>query len=67
MKIIRKLAYWTGCTFFHGERHNEWQCPNKKCGMPISEDYSNCPYCGQKVKFAYPVKAKVIEIRINGG
>ena len=51
MKAIRKYAYFAGYTLYHGERFNIWRCPNRKCGMHVSEDYVFCPHCGQKIKF----------------
>lgn len=30
MKIINKFAEFVGYTSYHGERLNEWSCPNKK-------------------------------------
>lgn len=51
MKIISKFAEHVGCVFFHGERFDEWRCPNKDCGWDVSEDYICCPLCGQKLKF----------------
>jgi len=65
MKAIRKFAYFVGYTFYHEERFSEWRCPNKKCGMSVSEDYTCCPYCGQKIKFKEPQKVKVIVIGIR--
>lgn len=65
MKIIRKFAEFVGYALYHGERFNEWRCPNKKCGFSVSEDYTCCPYCGQKIKFSEPPKVKVIEISIK--
>lgn len=51
MRIIRKFAEFVGYTLYHGERFNEWRCPNKKCGMGIHEYYNYCPYCGQRIRF----------------
>ncbi len=51
MKFMRKYAEFVGYTLYHGERTNDGQCPNKKCGMGIAEEYTCCPYCGQKIKF----------------
>ncbi len=65
MKSIRKFAEFIGYTTYHGERFNEWSCPNKKCGFLVSEDYTYCPYCGQKIKFKEPPKVKMIEIRMK--
>lgn len=67
MKFIRKHAEFVGYTLYHGERINEWSCPNKKCGMGVSEDYISCPYCGQKIKFGKPPKVNMIEIRVKAG
>ena len=67
MKIIRKWAEFVGYTLYHGERLNEWRCPNKKCGMGIAEEYICCPYCGQKIKFKEPGQAKMIQISIKEG
>ena len=54
MKIIRRWAKFVGYRIYNSEKFNEWRCPNKKCGMHISEDYTCCPYCGQKIKFKVP-------------
>jgi len=62
MKMIKKYAEFVGYMLYHGERFNEWRCPNKKCGMGVEEEYSFCPYCGQKIKFREPLRAKMIEI-----
>jgi DNA-directed RNA polymerase subunit RPC12/RpoP len=62
MKFIRRKAEFVACIESHGERLNEYRCPNKKCGMSVSEDYTNCPYCGQKIKFEKPKPS--IEMRI---
>lgn len=51
MKFIRKPAEYIGYTLYHGEKSNEWRCPNKECGFSVSEEYTCCPYCGQKIKF----------------
>lgn len=67
MKWIRKSAEFIGYAFYRGEGFNEWRCPNKKCGMHVSEDYTCCPYCGQKIKFKEPPKANVIEISMKVG
>lgn len=58
MKAVRKFAEFTGCVFYHGERFNEWRCPDKKCGFSVSEEYNFCPYCGQKLKFREPTERK---------
>ena len=39
----------------------EFRCPNKKCGFGVAEDYVCCPYCGQRIKFVYPVIGKIIK------
>ncbi len=65
MKAVRKFAEFVGHKFYHGECFNEWRCPNKKCGVSVSEDYICCPYCGQKIKFKEPPKVKMIEISIR--
>lgn len=65
MKFIRKSAYFIGYTFIHDEKITEWRCPNKKCGMSVSEDYMSCPYCGQKIKFEEPPKVNLIRIGIG--
>lgn len=67
MKLIRKYAEFSGYTLYRGERFNEWSCPNKKCGMGVSEVYTCCPYCGQKIKFGEPPKVKMIEISAKVG
>lgn len=51
MKLFRKYAEFIGYTVYHGERFNEWRCPNKRCGMGVSGEYICCPYCSQKIKF----------------
>lgn len=65
MKRIRKFAEFIGYTYYHGEKSNEWRCPNKKCSMGVSEDYTCCPYCGQKIKFKEPPNVKMIEISMK--
>ena len=68
MRAIRKYAEFIGYKIHHGERFNEWRCPNKKCGMQVSEDYICCPYCGQKIKFGEPEEnVKMIQIAYKGG
>lgn len=67
MKIIRKAAEFVGYMLYHGERFNEWQCPNKKCCMGVSEEYKCCPYCGQRLKFKQPPRVKMIEISMKVG
>lgn len=67
MKIIRKYAEFIGCTIYHGERANEWRCPNKKCGMGVYEEYTCCPYCGQKIRFREPPKGKITGISMKVG
>lgn len=67
MSLFRKPAEYTGYKLYHGEKFNEWQCPNKKCGMHVSEDYTCCPYCGQKIKFKEPPKVKMIELEMSNG
>ncbi len=67
MKIISRYAKFIGYTLYHGERINEWRCPNKKCGMGISEEYICCPYCGQKIKFREPPNVKMIDIAVKEG
>ena len=62
MKAICKFAEFVGCTFYHGEQFDEWRCPNKKCGFQVSEDYTCCPFCGQKIKFKGSPKVKMIKI-----
>lgn len=67
MKSIRKYAEFVGYTLYHGQRFNDWRCPNKKCGMGVSEEYTCCPYCSQKIKFKEPdSKIKMIGIIIKG-
>lgn len=65
MSLFRKSAEYTGYKFYHGEKFIEWQCPNKKCGMHVLEDYNFCPYCGQKIKFKEPPKVKMIELKMR--
>lgn len=67
MKFIGKYAEFVGYTLYHGERTNDWRCPNKKCGMGVSEEYVSCPYCGQKIKFREPPKVKMIKISMKAG
>lgn len=67
MRIIRKSAEFVGYERYHGERINEWRCPNKKCGFHVLEDYICCPYCGQKIKFKEPPKVKTIQISVGIG
>ena len=67
MKFIRKYAEFVGYTLYHGERINDWRCPNKRCGMGVSDEYVSCPYCGQKIKFGEPPKVKMIEISMKVG
>ncbi len=57
MKFIRKNAEFVGYTELRGERSNEWRCPN--CGFGVSEDYTHCPYCGQKIKFNEVLEMKM--------
>ena len=67
MKFIRKNAEFVAYRESHGERFNEYRCPNKKCGIGVSEDYSNCPYCGQKIKFEKPktsIKMRILLKRL---
>lgn len=59
MKSIKKYAKLFSYTLYHGERTNNWRCPNKKCGMGISEKYNYCPYCGQKIKFRKQVNGMI--------
>lgn len=54
MRLIRRYAEFIGFILHHGERFNEWRCPNRRCGFSVSEDYNYCPYCGQKLKFKLP-------------
>lgn len=65
MKIIRKHAEFVGYLKHNGVKFEEWQCPNKKCGMGVSKDYACCPYCGQKIKFRKPEPVKMIQISIS--
>lgn len=67
MSLIRKYAEFVGYTLYHGERTNEWRCPNKKCDIGVSEEYTCCPHCGQKIKFKEPPKVKMIEISMKVG
>lgn len=60
MKMIRKAAEFVGYTLYHGERFNSWRCPSKECGMSVLENYTCCPYCGQKIKFREPPDVKMI-------
>lgn len=54
MKIRVKNAKYIGYYEVHGERFNEWSCPDKDCGMNVTEEYRFCPYCGRKLKFELP-------------
>ncbi len=62
MKSIKKYAEFIGYTLYHGRWENGWRCPNRDCGMGVSEDYVCCPYCGQKIKFREPPKTKTIRV-----
>lgn len=64
MKIISKFAEWVGYVFLCGERFDEWRCPNKDCGLHVSEDYICCPHCGQKIKFKKS-QARKVEMKIE--
>ncbi len=65
MKIVRKYAEFVGYMIYHGERFDEWRCPNKKCGLSVAEDYTYCPHCGQKIKFKKPEPVRMIHISIK--
>lgn len=65
MLRFKKYAEFIGCTVYNEEILNEWRCPNKKCGMGVSEEYTYCPYCGQKLKFGEPKPVKTIQISIK--
>lgn len=65
MKIMRRFAEFVGYTLHHDVEFIEWRCPNKKCGMSVSEDYICCPYCGQRIKFKEPPEVKMIEICVR--
>lgn len=52
MRLIRKEAEFVGYLIVNDERRDKFNCPNKKCGVPVSVSYSFCPYCGQKISFA---------------
>jgi len=67
MRIISRYAEFVGYTLYHGKRINEWRCPNKKCGMGVSDEYICCPYCGQKIKFREPSKVKIVDFGIKAG
>lgn len=67
MKFVKKDAEYVGYMICHGERINEWICPNRRCGMSVSEEYVRCPYCGQKIKFGEPPKVKMVEIKVKVG
>lgn len=67
MSLFRKSAEYIGYTLYHGERTNDWRCSNKKCGIHVSEDYTCCPHCGQKIKFEEPPKVKMIGISMKVG
>lgn len=62
MKFIKKYAKFVGYRILFGQEIAEWTCPNKKCGMGVSEEYICCPYCGQKIKFKEPEQTNMIEI-----
>lgn len=62
MILIRKYAEFVGYILYRGERINEWRCPNG-----VSEEYTCCPYCGQKIKFKEPPKVKMIKISMKVG
>lgn len=67
MRIISKFAEYVGYRVFREEKIHEWRCPNKKCGLSVSEDYAFCPYCGQKIKFQKPPKVKMIRVVAGAG
>lgn len=67
MILFRKPAEFVGYAFYYGEKFIEWRCPNRKCAMGVSEDYTCCPYCGQKIKFRKPPEVKMIEIKMKVG
>lgn len=54
MKSIAKNASFVGYYEFDGERFYSWTCSNKLCGMPVSDEYHYCPFCGQKLKYQLP-------------
>lgn len=60
-----KEAEFVGYITYNKEKLAEWRCPNKKCGMGVSEEYTCCPYCGQKLKFREPKPVKTIQISIK--
>ncbi len=64
MKFIRKSAEYIGYTLYHGEKFNEWRCPNKKCGMSVLEEYVCCPYCGQKLRFNEPFQEEIQQYKV---
>lgn len=52
MRLISKYAVYVGFVRYgHIGTVHEWRCPNKKCGINVSDTYKYCPYCGQKLKF----------------
>lgn len=63
MKLIRKYAEFIGYILIHGERFDEWRCPNKKCSFSVCEDYKFCPHCGQKLKFGALPDVKTIKLQ----
>lgn len=58
MKIRAKNAEYIGYMEAHGEQFNGWRCPDKDCGMSVTEEYNFCPYCGRKLKFELPKPSK---------
>lgn len=62
MKILSKYAELVGYVVYHGESFEEWRCPDKDCGMSVSEDFQYCPYCGRKLKFKQPERSNMVSI-----
>lgn len=65
MKIRKKKAEFVGYVIYQGERFNEWRCPEKDCGMSVSEEYNFCPYCGRKLVFEIPEMTEKLKENIR--
>lgn len=64
MLWFKKNAEFVGYVVWDEAEQAEWRCPNKKCGLSVSEDFMRCPYCGQRLKFELPKSplVKMIEL-----
>lgn len=61
-KMFRKQAEFIGYIIYQDKKFEEWRCPNKECGLGVSEEYTCCPYCGQKIKF---IKGEMMNVRAS--